>query len=739
MIVKTHILDLPYQADNEYDYLVPEKFVGITGIGSLVSVGFGKGNRSHAAIVTGIAEESGYPDLKSIISVADDVFSLNAEMLGMCNFLKERTLCSIGEAVQTVLPTGAVASLFRNLKNPIERYYKKNTVIQIKVNGTAQKKILDFMGEGEYSETLIKTKTGASLATLKSLVTKGILSVREQPLYRNPYSGHRHIPDNSVLNGEQTAAAEKLLALAQENKPNAAMLFGVTGSGKTRVIKAVADKVIESGKSVIMLVPEISLTGQTVDYFCSSYGERVAVIHSGLSDGEKLDAYRRIKAGEVDLVIGTRSAVFAPLDNLGMIVIDEEQEHTYKSDMNPKYHTVDAARYRAARNNLLMVVASATPSLESYSKAKAGIYSLVTLKGRYGDAVLPDVIIADLSAENARKTVTPVSDKLKCEIEKNLAANEQTILFVNRRGYNNFVTCQKCGEVITCPHCSVSLTYHLENGTPVLKCHYCGHYEAVPDKCPKCSSEHLSRRGFGTQLVAEELNELFPTARILRLDADTTGAKFSHETILAKFRNGEADILIGTQMVTKGHNFPNVTLVGVINADSALYLDDFRATEKTFALLTQVIGRAGRAAKKGRAVIQTFSPQNETIRLAARQNYDKFYSGAITLRKQLVFPPYCDFALLSVSGEDEPLVLEMTVKLNKRLKELLDTGFNDVKVFIFGPFEAPVYKVNDSYRMRIIIKCKLNKRTRELLSLLLCEFSKGGKAALSVDLNPSSM
>ena len=407
--------------------------------------------------------------------------------------------------------------------------------------------------------------------------------------------------------------------------------------------------------------------------------------------------------------------------------------------MNPKYHTRDVARWRAAKNNALMLLASATPSLESFYKARTGVYSLVTLRERYGDAQLPEVIIADLREDTAKGSINPLGGVLRGELEKNLSRGEQSILFVSRRGYNNFVSCQKCGEVITCPNCSVSLTYHRDGDRESLKCHYCGYTQSMPEVCPKCGSEHLSRKGFGTQLVASELAETYPGARILRLDADAAGGKFSHEEILSRFRNHEADILIGTQMVTKGHNFPDVTLVGVINADSALYLDDFRATERTFALLTQVIGRAGRGVKPGRAVLQTYSPENDTIKFASAQDYEGFYNSAVKLRRQLVFPPFCDFVLLGISGEDEPEVLALTLKLDGRLRELTGGEYKDLPMYIFGPFEAPVYKVNNVYRMRIILKCSQNKRLRELISQLMCEFAKSGKAAVSVDINPSGL
>lgn len=742
-VARVRILELPYSADRCYDYSVPDALAAKVVPGAIVQVGFGAashGGVRRSALVTELCDHSEYDNLKPVLAVADDRFTLSRELLGLCAFLRERTFCSTGEAVCAVLPGGVLGSIFKARRDPVERYYRIACRTDSLRLGSAEKRAVEYLSGGERSQTELRGQAGVSPATLKNMVAKGILCVREKELFRNPYSGRGRVTDDNILSPSQKKAADELSELAASSEARAALLYGVTGSGKTRVIKSVIDKVISDGRSVIVLVPEISLTGQTVDLFCGYFGERVAVIHSSLSEGEKLDAWKRIKAGEVDVVIGTRSAVFAPLDNLGMIVIDEEQEHTYKSDMTPKYHTRDIARYRAAKNGALMLLASATPSLESYYRAKEGIYSLVTLTERYGSAVLPEVRFADLRLDTARGQITPIGSELRRELGENLKKGEQSILFVSRRGYNNFVSCQKCGEVVTCPNCSVSLTYHREHDRDLLKCHYCGHAASVPDVCPKCGSEHMTRKGFGTQLVAEEIHAVFPDARILRLDADATGTKFSHESILSQFRNHEADILIGTQMVTKGHNFPDVTLVGVINADSALYLDDFRATERTFALLTQVIGRAGRADKPGRALIQTYSPDNETLNLAAKQDYNGFFESAVKLRKNLGFPPFCDFVLFLIYGEDEPAVLSLTLELDKALRAYTADEFSDVPMYIFGPFEAPIYKINNVFRMRIIIKCQVTKRVRELTARLLVDFPKASaKAAISVDINPASM
>lgn len=737
-VAHVRILDLPVSADKQYDYAIPPELCGRVVPGSFIVVPFGKSGK-RPALVEAVDRKSDFDKLKSVLEVSSGEYTLSEELLGMCAFLRERTFCSTGEAIQTIIPSGAYSMIFKGKRLPVELYYRLNPVSPKVRIGSAEKRICDLLADGERSASQLREKGGVSSAALKRLVEKGVISVRTEELYRNPYSGRNSEAEPSPLSEEQEKAFSELCELSDSGKACAALLYGVTGSGKTRVIMSLADRVLSEGKSVIILVPEISLTGQTVDIFCGYFGDRVSVIHSSLSEGERLDAWRRIGSGKSDVVIGTRSAIFAPVKDLGLIVIDEEQEHTYKSDMNPKYHAKDIARYRAAKNDALMLLASATPSLESFYKARQGIYRLIRLDSRYGPATLPDVIVADTRLDTAQGRISPIGSILEAEIRKNIEAGEQTILFVNRRGYNNFITCQKCGEVITCPHCSVSLTYHRSRNEDILKCHYCGYSRRVPDLCESCGSEHLSRRGYGTQLVSEELQKLFPKARILRLDADSTTAKFSHEQILSEFRNRRADILIGTQMVTKGHDFPAVTLVGVINTDSMLYHEDFRATERTFDLLTQVIGRSGRASRPGRAVIQTASPDNETIRLAAKQDYDSYYGSAIKLREQLVFPPFCDFAVFTVSGEEEQRVMDTALKLGNRIRSLASGEYSNLPMYVFGPVEAPVYRVNNIYRIRVLIKCRVNRPARQLISAVLGEFSSDNRASVSVDINPTGL
>ena len=615
------------------------------------------------------------------------------------------------------------------------------------------------VGESD-SEELFSYIGKDARVQLSALEKKGFVTLTKNEIYRNPYLAacdKKDVYENSSLSEEQKKAFEVLAELSDCGEARAALLHGVTGSGKTRVIKAMIDHMITKRKGVIILVPEISLTPQTVGIFCSCYGERVAVIHSALSQGEKYDAWRRIRSGEADIVIGTRSAIFAPVKNLGMIVIDEEQEHTYKSDTDPKYHAHDIARYRCGKTNSLMLLASATPSLASYYKAKSGVYALVELNNRYGGAVLPDVIISDMRLDRDTGNSSPIGVSLYAKLLETVKNKKQAIVFLNRRGYNSAVSCRICGEAVKCPHCSVSLTYHThrslgnaesaedyfrrraERGS--LSCHYCGYKTPVPNICPTCQAEHFRFVGCGTQQAEEEIAKLLPTSRIMRMDMDTTSTKQAYDKILEAFRNKEADILLGTQMVTKGHDFPDVTLVGVMNADGSLFLDDYRASERTFAMLTQVIGRAGRGETKGIAVIQTCNPDSPIIKMAASQDYKSFYESEIAVRRALTFPPYCDIAAINIISGDEALLSAGSNAVSERLREMLTNDYKDVEAEVFGPFEAPVYKVQNSYRMRIIIKCRLAKRSRAMISQLLREVGMRStrKITVTADLNPSGL
>ncbi len=823
-----YLLDAPYAIDRAYDYLIPRSLCDVVRRGSFVTVPFGGGNRRHMALVVELKEESLYKKVKPLLSVSADRLALDEHMLGLALFIKEQTLCTVGDAIRAMLPAAAllqaseIYSLSPNVDkiqsdpahpedeellsylrdhgttktidlqrtlgattdDSLRRLRERRAVVRDAVfedvdpasyttcrrlRISCEEAILQCEGDGARKPTLRSEKQKAvirslldakepipdrvlceraecTVSVLKTLTDHGVLEEYKLHVERIPYELGEFVPAQiPVLNEEQKQAYLTLCDFADDDQPHAALLHGVTGSGKTAVMLALIAHLLGNGKSAIVLLPEIALTPQSIAIFCSHFGHCVAVIHSGLSAGERYDAYERIRRGEAKVVVGTRSAVFAPVKNLGAIIIDEEQEHTYKSDKNPKYRAHDIARYRCAAAGALMLLASATPSLESYYKAVQGKYTLIKLTSRYGKAVLPEVIVADTRRESATGNLSPLGTLLCGAIAENLEVNKQSILFLNRRGYHRYVSCRSCGEVIMCPRCSVAMTYHTARDDfsyteGELVCHFCGGRAPLPKTCPACSSKHLSRTGYGTQRVEQELRRLFPISRVLRMDTDTTATKHAYDEMLGAFRSHEADILLGTQMVTKGHDFPDVTLVGVLSADASLYLDDYRASERTFSQLTQVIGRAGRAKTPGRAIIQTANPDNDVIRLACAQDYEKFYEREIKLRRLLVFPPFCDIALLSLTGEDEKALLISAKRLDEELRRLLAGDFADVQTVIFGPFEAPVYRVDNRYRMRIVIKCRLNKRSRALFSTLLTLFGANSNGViLSVDFNPSSL
>ena len=745
MFCEVYLLDTPYHIDRPFDYSCGANLTE----GSIVRVPFGRAGGTRLGIVVKVKDECEVPEgvtLKSVTSVVSPVFTLTEEMLGLCHFLKEFTLCTFGEAVRTVLPPGALSdSLNVRYRKTARLLLDRDAVATLLtetgrrgIRSEGQRTALRFLMDlGAAEVDILKQLPGVTPTHISALRDKGVLAIDEDEEIRNPYADYAKKRDASeiVLSRAQMAAYETIDSLYSANEPKAALLYGITGSGKTKVIMKAIDRTIADGKSVIMLVPEISLTPQTVSIFCSRYGERVAVIHSSLSQGERLDAWRRIRRGDVDLVIGTRSAIFAPLCNIGMIVIDEEHEHTYKSESDPKYHARDIASYRCGKHKALMLLASATPAVESFYKAKTGAYTLVPLRERYGGARLPKAVIVDMREELRLGNTSPISQRLYNMLLDVKENENQAILFLNRRGYSSHISCKECGEVLECPRCSVSLTFHSHGGGAML-CHMCGYRMPTPRACPSCSAEALSFLGFGTQKLESEMSKYLPEMTVMRMDADTTQGKLAYDRMLDDFREGRADILLGTQMVAKGHDFPRVTLVGVALADTSLHVTDFRASERTFSLLTQVIGRAGRASEEGVAVIQTFQPSNETIRLACRQDYDSFYEGEIALRRELSYPPFCDMAQLTLTADDETELSRAADTLSHMVKAKLDGEYANLPFVVYGPFEAQIYKLNEKYRMRMMVKCKLNARTRRMFSELLSEFAKDRRVTLAADLNP---
>ena len=562
--------------------------------------------------------------------------------------------------------------------------------------------------------------TGASARTLKAMEKAGLIAFSEEEELRVPSLDDVEPGPEIVLNEEQQRAFEEILGRVQAAKPSVTLLHGVTGSGKTQVYLRLVQETLALGKTAMVLVPEIVLTPQMMRKFSSYFGSRVAMLHSSLKMTERYDQWKRIRRGEVDVVLGTRSALFAPLKNLGLIIMDEEQEGSYQSENVPRYDAREVAKYLCVREKAALVFGSATPTVETAWAAEQGSYQKALLRRRYNENALPEVLIADLRQEILNGNPGLISTPLRQELEKNLAAGEQSILFLNRRGSSRMLLCGECGYVPQCPRCSSAMTYHSANGR--LMCHYCGHSEPAADTCPECGG-WMKHVGAGTQKVEEELRELFPEAGILRMDADTTAG--GHEEILQTFERERVPILLGTQMVAKGLDFENVTLVGVLSADISLYVDNYRAAERTFSLLTQVVGRAGRGGKTGRAVIQTYTPGNDVIRCAARQDYDAFYESEIRMRRLRRYPPFADLFTVTVSGTEEGRVLRAAVSVRETLRQLcrrpeLAAGEPEV----LGPAPAPVVKVNNRFRYRCTLVGKNDKATREMLAWLQKDFAK---------------
>lgn len=581
---------------------------------------------------------------------------------------------------------------------------------------------------------------GVTKVVADALVKKGMAQYYEQEVYRS-YKPKVEATDKAqiVLSDAQNNAYEKIVAKYEsDKKAMCALLFGVTGSGKTQVYLKLIDKTVAEGKTVIVMVPEISLTPQTVEIFSKRYGDNIALFHSKLSVGERMEEWKRVKEKKANIVIGTRSAVFAPTDNLGLIIIDEEQEHTYKSEMSPRYNAAEVAAFRCGYNNALLVLSSATPSIESFAKAEKGTYLLAKIPERYGNADLPEVMFADMRLEkNELGEQNIISSVLKQKLIETTEKGEQAILLLNRRGYNTFVSCSACGEVVSCPNCSISMTYHRANRR--LMCHFCGYSTTINTECPNCGEKKLSLSGYGTQKIESELKKVVPNAKILRMDTDSTLTKLSHEQMLSDFAKCNYDILIGTQMVAKGFDFPNVTLAAVVNADQSLYNYDYRCAENTFDLVTQVVGRSGRGEKKGIAIIQTSTPDNPILKLAAKQDYEGFYHTEKQVRELMIYPPFCDLCLIACVSENEANCAKAANEVFNNIKQLNGGEFKDQKIIILGPAPAKLLKANNKYRYRLIIKCKNSKRFRHMINEVLKNVNSNKdikKVTVIADINP---
>jgi len=650
-----------------------------------------------------------------------------------------RGLCSKGYIVSNAFTVERIGNASVKMARLTQFYYEASALPKFSAKQKSVIKLLEDIGSASVKE--ICYFTGVTYAVVVTLQKKGIIEVFENETYRKPKALkglHRSNP--LVLSDEQERAYLDLSEKYRAGKAHTSLLFGVTGSGKTTVFLKLIDDVIKDGKSVIVMVPEISLTPQLLSVFYERYGDEVAVFHSGLSMGERKDEWKRVYDKKAKIAVGTRSAVFAPVENVGLIIIDEEQEASYKSEMTPRYNAKDVAKFRAKYNNSLLVLASATPSVIDYAAAKSGSISLNVLSERYGNAVLPEVITTEMKYAADVKVRKNLSQVLENEIAQALSEKHQSILLLNRRGFNTFASCGACGKVKVCPHCSISLTYHSKNRR--LMCHYCGYSEPFTDTCSYCGEKAVMYSGFGTQKLEDELREKFPDARILRLDTDSTSSRYFFENSLKDFADGKYDILVGTQMVAKGLDFPNVTLVGVVSIDQQLFNDDYKSAERAFDLLTQVVGRAGRGNIKGKAVIQTSFPENEIIRLAAKQDYESFFNMEIRIRKALIYPPYCDFCAVSFIGKDEALTKQAAQSFFESVKYLHGYGYPDLGIILLSPIAPRIEKVADKYRNRVIIKCKNSARFRAFISTLLKNYMNDKKfkdITVFADINPENM
>jgi len=734
-----------FHFDKLYTYAVMPDQQDTVKLGSMVLVPFGRGSRARMGVVLACDAEPESAKLKYLFDVAPASACLTPELLRLVHFLKERTFCTYYEAVKAVIPYGAqykpaVAAdgvtpvLQKQLTRHTENSYRLVGGLPQKPKPTAkQLAAVALLGGGPRTLNELEDK-GISRAVLDNLCAKGVLECSKVNKSIDLYSSIPLKNEPICLTAEQQAAYDALLPKLEDDAPHSALLYGVTGSGKTLVFLKLIAHCLEQGRKALVLVPEISLTPQMILRLKSQFGRRVAVQHSALNHTERLLQWQMIQDGGADIVVGTRSAIFSPLENIGLIIIDEEQEHTYRSESAPRYSAHEVARQRAAENGALLLLASATPSTESFYAAQHGRTQWVRPTQRYGGNPLPKVQIVDMRAELASGNPREISLAMEDAIHRNLDAGKQTILLLNRRGYQTMAQCEDCREVLKCQKCSVPMVYH-KSAHKVL-CHYCGSQMEPPTVCPTCGGK-LQYRGFGTQKAEEELAKLFPDARVLRMDQDSTAAKDAHEKLLAKFADHEYDIMVGTQMVAKGLDFEDVTLVGVLGIDSLLFAQGFRAYENVFSLITQVVGRSGRAKAPGFAIIQTTDPDNPVLNLAAAQDYDAFFEQEIAYRKLGLYPPFCGLCVIGFAGAKE---IE-TARAAARFAALLGQQAAkqpDLPLRVLGPTPGSIEKINDTYRYKLTIKCRNDRRFRDLVrsALELYEQEKlPSKATVAVDLH----
>ena len=704
--------------DKVFDYLVPDNLVSSIKVGIRVLVPFGK--QTLEGFVLEIKNSSDR-DLKEIFSILDQDIVLNQELLLLGREIQKTTLSTLISTYQVMLPKALKAKAGVLVSKKYQTFYQLQDKEYLP-SSTPQKKILELFSNRENISR--KELMEISSSALSTLLEKGVLLEIKKEEYRMKYEVKQD--NKKVLTASQQTVVDYVLK-DKEHIPF--LLFGVTGSGKTEVYMQIIEHVLQAGKTAIMLVPEISLTPQMVEQFSNRFGAQIAALHSALSEGEKYDEWRRIAKGEANIVIGARSAIFAPLKNIGVIIMDEEHSDSYKQgDKNPRYHARDIAIWRSNYHHCPVLFGSATPSLESMARAQKGVYQLLTLKERVNGKKLPRVEIIDMNRE-AKKGSSHLTFQLLKEISDCIERREQAILFLNRRGFSTFVTCKNCAETIKCPHCDITLTYHKSNH--MLRCHYCGYATPLPKKCPHCLEDALSDLGVGTEKIEEELHTLLPTARVLRMDIDTTSRKGSHKKMIDAFRNYEYDILLGTQIVAKGLDFSDVTLVGVINADTSLNIPDFRSSENTYSLLSQVAGRSGRSEKSGKVLIQTFNPDHYAIFFVKNHDYLGFYQEEMIIRKKLGYPPFYYLCYIKISGKNASYLFQEALKVKRALERNLN------HTIILGPTALAIFKINNIYRYGIILKYKKEESLREILSKIQNHYKTNSKVRVDIDFNPS--
>ncbi len=742
MIAEVIINTNAKKLNRSFDYKVPKELEEQVMIGSKVLVSFGNKKELEEGFIVGFKETTEYK-VKEIAKLED---KLSDKQIQLAKWMAKKYFCNISECIKLMQTPGTRTKNKekRIQEKTINTIYLKKDYEEIEFDIEANKiksenhiKILKFVKDNEGATiSEIEMFTNCSRAIVNTLIKNGYLEIVETKIQRNPLA-NKKIEKTSKLTftEEQQEAYQKIEKSIDENKYEEFLLFGVTGSGKTEIYLQLIEKVLKQNKKAIMLVPEISLTPQMIERFIARFDkERIAVLHSKLSIGERYDEWNKIKENKADIIIGARSAIFAPVQNLGIIIIDEEHDSSYKSEATPKYNAIEIANKIAKEEKIPIVLGSATPDITTYYKAEKGEITKLTLTKRANNSNLPQIEIIDLKQELANGNHSMLSFELYNSIEENLKNHYQTILFLNRRGYSTFIMCRDCGYTVKCKNCNISMTYH--SFEKKLKCHYCGYEENLVTICPECGSKKIRYFGTGTQKLEDEIHKQFPNATTIRMDVDTVTKKNSHEEILNKFKNDNIDILIGTQMVVKGHHFPKVTLVGVIAADSSLNMDDYRANEKTFQILVQVAGRAGRENLSGKVVIQSYNPENFSIQTAKKQNYQEFYETEITLRKQLKYPPFCDIIVIGFNSLKEEKIIETSQKVYDLLKEKVPENY-----IISKPAPSPIDKIQNRYRWRIIIKGNMDWNLNEILNKCLATiYEKNDKSVnISIDVNPNNM